>query len=1198
MNKTNRNPRGYWDVYENNREEASKYETKIDFRRKSESAYDAACKNGWLETYDWLKASVKPSGYWDNYDNNRREALDCKTRQEFKRKNSRGYQIASKNGWLDTYDWFESPCVKNGYWTVYENNRKAALECKTRGEFMKKYSGGYQVALKNGWLETYDWFEQKTKPAGYWTKERVREEALKYTVKREFRFKGKGAYNVAERNGWLNEFDWLTSPQKPNGYWNNYDNNRNEALKYKTKYEFQDKCNSAYSAALKNGWLDTYDWFETTQKPKGYWDEENTRSEALKYKSKGEFCTSNGSAYASALKNGWIDTYDWFEKSIFSNGYTLSLLKSGDLEGMSQHQLIELIASKKLPKDFNALTYTTANSERRCGTIRELIAARENNTTEADAEAEIERIENTERENSESHLNQEVTNNGVFSLVVDESTQSLVDTASQSTETNQTPQVSLPSATFSRIRIYDDTLKLKPGDKAAEFIVEEECSKLWNSTLYANEDGMADEEFERIKSIECGEFSSYVRDKFVAEYEAVTAIQEDEDYRFYVDGNYCRPLLMQKLMAYKMSVNKEFGNWCGTGAGKTNAFLFSTRHINAKVTVAIVPNDVIATLDEAIRQIYPNSRIVVPTHPDDIETYDRSQYTYIIFNYEKFQVPSTANGFINSLFDTNTIDFVCLDEAHNIKVRDEKTASNRSKYINTLLMTGRKANPEMRTLFMTATPCPNSLAEPRSIVESLTGKKYPEIGNRTSVMNVHNAYKALLLNGFRYVPKYPIVIKERTVPVDCSNDAKLYDELTRDRNVEISEIEYALAKRKLETIKNELKDGTVVYSNWVNGMAKLLYDNIKSWGFKVECYNGISGNKEGRREILDRFLAGKTNVLVCSQPISTGINGLQKRCNKMILVSLPWTDDNYTQLKGRIYRQGSVFKEVEFVIPQIYITLNDGNVWSWDALRLNAIETKRSLSSATVDGYIQESYRLNRERLKHLALEALKAGLEEVTVEREDIDIDVDLTETEEQRRARRKSFVSEVHRRANTSKSETIRTWFTREVEREYHISRRENVNTWIEDPVERVAGFINKLPKRYDKIIDLGCGENKLKTLTERFVQGVNLNKLDDDTVIEANMAHLDGLVKDEEYNVAVFCLSLWGCGYDVFRQYLNEAYRVLDGEGRMYIVEPSDSFGDEKHYGTKDNFIDFVESVGFKQVGRVHDHYGKLFFEFSKF
>lgn len=42
---------------------------------------------------------------------------------------------------------------------------------------------------------------------------------------------------------------------KPNGYWN-YEKCYQEALKYKSRNEFQKGCGSAYHAALKNKWLD------------------------------------------------------------------------------------------------------------------------------------------------------------------------------------------------------------------------------------------------------------------------------------------------------------------------------------------------------------------------------------------------------------------------------------------------------------------------------------------------------------------------------------------------------------------------------------------------------------------------------------------------------------------------------------------------------------------------------------------------------------------------------------------------------------------------------------------------------------------------------------------------------------------------------------------------------------------------------
>jgi len=76
--------------------------------------------------------------------------------------------------------------------------------------------------------------------------------------------------------------------------------------------------------------------------------------------------------------------------------------------------------------------------------------------------------------------------------------------------------------------------------------------------------------------------------------------------------------------------------------------------------------------------------------------------------------------------------------------------------------------------------------------------------------------------------------------------------------------------------------------------------------------------------------------LIASDPITTGVDGLQKVCNRMFILTLPWTDSIYTQLKGRIYRQGfnPQFNHVEIVIPQVRINLGDDEFWSWDIQRL------------------------------------------------------------------------------------------------------------------------------------------------------------------------------------------------------------------------------------------------------------------------
>ena len=83
-----------------------------------------------------------------------------------------------------------------------------------------------------------------------------------------------------------------------------YESVKEEASKYKSRREFWKGNGSAYQVARKNGWLD--DCFGHMYKS---WDYESVKEEASKYKSRNEFRKGSGGAYAAALKNGWLDEF-------------------------------------------------------------------------------------------------------------------------------------------------------------------------------------------------------------------------------------------------------------------------------------------------------------------------------------------------------------------------------------------------------------------------------------------------------------------------------------------------------------------------------------------------------------------------------------------------------------------------------------------------------------------------------------------------------------------------------------------------------------------------------------------------------------------------------------------------------------------------------------------------------------------------
>jgi superfamily II DNA or RNA helicase len=357
------------------------------------------------------------------------------------------------------------------------------------------------------------------------------------------------------------------------------------------------------------------------------------------------------------------------------------------------------------------------------------------------------------------------------------------------------------------------------------------------------------------------------------------------------------------------------------------------------------------------------------------------------------------------------------------------------------------------------------------LMELLTGNEYKEIGNRNTIENIHEAYKALLLNGFRFVPKYTMNINTTSIHI---NGDELENELKNISNSDILQIEQLLSKLKIdECIKKGLiKDKTIIYTHYVDGIVPMLRNKIESLGLKVDCYTG-NETEEQRKYIINDFINGNLNVLIGSKPISTGVDGLQKVCNNMIVISAPWTNAEYHQLIKRIYRQGSLFKEVDVVIPKVYI-----DKWSWDERRIEIIEHKKTLGEAVLDGsfnfkkYDEDSFRT---KLLSKALEALKQGIEDKDIIRKKIEIEeVDVVKIQ-----RAVSYVNEIHRIANTSKHENIsKNVYENDKNKfnEYHKHRQESIKSWIENPINYVADIINNRNEAsYHDIIDMGCGLNQ---------------------------------------------------------------------------------------------------------------------------
>ena len=235
-------------------ETARQYKELNSFSKECQAAYVIAHRNGWLQDYTWLSRRQLPNGYWTK-ELVIEEARKYTSAHEFKEGSPKAYSAAHRHGWIKECTWFIKP--KNAKKWNYNTCFEEAQKYTSRQEFRQKSITAYTKARDNGWLEEYDWLERLI----LYSYDVCLEEARKYTYFNDFRSGSHHAYLVARSRGWLKKFDWLIKePVEPyNKKWN-YDTCFAEAKKYKTRSEFNKKRPGAYHVARRNGWLNDYTW--------------------------------------------------------------------------------------------------------------------------------------------------------------------------------------------------------------------------------------------------------------------------------------------------------------------------------------------------------------------------------------------------------------------------------------------------------------------------------------------------------------------------------------------------------------------------------------------------------------------------------------------------------------------------------------------------------------------------------------------------------------------------------------------------------------------------------------------------------------------------------------------------------------------------------------------------------------------------
>jgi hypothetical protein len=172
----------------------------------------------------------------------------------------------------------------------------------------------------------------------------------------------------------------------------------------------------------------------------------------------------------------------------------------------------------------------------------------------------------------------------------------------------------------------------------------------------------------------------------------------------------------------------------------------------------------------------------------------------------------------------------------------------------------------------------------------------------------------------------------------------------RPRHLNISQlksnplaIEQLLTNAGIPEIAKHIEGQTINYTEYVINVIEKLALAVKSAGFSYAFYTGADHSG------LKRFLNTKVQVLVASRPISVGVDGIQKICNRLIINTLPWTNAQYQQLLGRLIRKGQIQDVVH-----VYIIKASIGGYPYDELKWKRIQFKRTLADCAVDGRLPE----------------------------------------------------------------------------------------------------------------------------------------------------------------------------------------------------------------------------------------------------
>jgi len=684
-------------------------------------------------------------------------------------------------------------------------------------------------------------------------------------------------------------------------------------------------------------------------------------------------------------------------------------------------------------------------------------------------------------------------------------------------------------------------------DFICKFYIDEMWYDLINGEIHIND---------IIKIKPQGKWNSKVHFEFLKDYYDVVNFKPMDFYFKGDDGEVITLNLMQKLIVNRNVKNVCYANLSEAGTGKTIGDIVTSREIGSKITVIFAINSTLRNVwEKTILSSYPDSNVMVLKEFKNVDNklslIDMNRHNYIILNYEKLQLKEYSIDLLNKLFEYK-IDKVTFDEGQSLKVSKISDDRIRRRNAEHFMKKVRKTNPNVQVSVLSATIVVNNLNEPKSMLTLLTGKKYHEIGVTKSLDNLLNIHTLIFNNSIRF--KLPINMKlnEEIVTINgdtlCNEIFNISDQITFKNKNYITDFK-KLLPLKLNAIKSKLKKGVIIYTHYVDWFVPKIKNFVENEGYSVGLY--IGDDKSG----YEKWKKKEVDILIASDPITTGVDGLQKPnddgpqySDTLILLTLPWTFALYWQLIHRIFRQGAISPVANIIIPSVEIGVSKKDKWKPEIDILNRIEYKKKLSQYALDSEIYEY--LDDEKETHYKIvrgDFIKYLKEQLEFDEEIVREDLDDVEIPDDEKFISESVVNSEIQLAQVYNGEN----YVRDI-----INKPERKAQWEEYQKSRKTKHIKTLSKIILKnltddsvVVDAGCGYKAfMQDLLPCEVHSYDIFNDNDERIIPGHS--IDNLPEENESVDVVIHSQVWE-GVD-FHKKVKEAHRLLKTGGRLYVVQ----------------------------------------------